>query len=474
MIVVLLTAWWGYTELTTQTDDALRAQRPTWSPCPDKPALQCATLRVPLDHDKPEERTLDLGIAKIPAKDQAHRIGSLLVNFGGPGISGIATLGWSPGMFEALNARYDIVTFDPRGVGRSAKLVCRGEREFAAYEDADQTPETPEERAALVKALEADAAACGRRMGWLIPHLSTEETARDMDILRSVLGDERLTYLGYSYGGALGTAYSQLYPDRVGRMVLDSPGIAFPWTGEENDSDVAALNNAINAFAADCVKERDCPLGHKPDAAVDKIQHFVEGLDSQPLPVGGGRLTDGLAVAGISAYLYSPDDWGELRRALSAAFEGRGQQLFDAATSDSSGTDSPDARLAIDCADTSYRPTPDEAEHAAELKGVVSPIFGPWLGWGRLSCHGWPTGHGQYWLAGPSIRSAPFLVIGSKADPITPYADVKWLAGWLQGAKLVTVDGTQHTAYLRGNRCVHRTVEDYLLKGVVPDGDVDC
>ncbi len=109
VIVVLLAAGWGYTEITNQTDDALRAQHPTWSPCPDKPALQCATVRVPLDHDRPEERTLDLGVAKIPAKDQAHRIGSLVVNYGGPGISGISALGWAPGMFDALNTRYDIV-----------------------------------------------------------------------------------------------------------------------------------------------------------------------------------------------------------------------------------------------------------------------------------------------------------------------------------------------------------------------------
>ncbi|NUR89187.1 MAG: alpha/beta fold hydrolase [Nonomuraea sp.] len=465
LLRAVATAVAGYLLLGSPGGTGFDTQRPVWTPCADQPGLQCAPVVVPVDHAEPGGRTLTMAAARLPARDPARRLGSIVVNFGGPGVSGIDYLAWQPQQFARLNERYDLVTFDPRGVGRSSALDCGKE---SATLSVDQTPETPAEEAALVGAFEADAAACRARAGWLVPYLDTEQTAKDLDVLRSVLGEDRLNYLGYSYGGALGIAYTQLYPQRVGRMVFDAPGASSTRVSSEAAPDSYDL--ALRDFAKDCARLAGCPLGRT--GGTKRLERFIAGLDARPVPVGSGTLTDGLATSGVATYLYSSDTWPDLRQALRDAFRGDYTALYDSALS---WQDSAAARTAISCLDDYYRPSVAEVRDAARNAAASSPLFGPWGTWGALACQGWKAGPGQWWLAGTTpIRAERVLMIGSRGDPVTPYPYVSHLAAWLTGSRLISVDGDRHTVYGTGEPCTTRIVEDYFVQGKDPGGDVTC
>ncbi|MEU6787512.1 alpha/beta hydrolase [Nonomuraea angiospora] len=473
-IIVGLLAWWAHGVLTTQTDEALRAQRPAWARCPGNLDVECATIKVPLDHAAPQEHPIDMALARLPARQPGKRIGSLVVNYGGPGVSGVATFIANPGPFNALRARYDIVAFDPRGVGKSSPLNCRPKGELLPYVTVDQTPDNPKERALLVKALNAYAAACKRQAGRLVPHLTTDATARDLDILRSALGEPELTFFGYSYGGGLGAAYAQLYPSKVRRMVLDAPS-ADTGGGPAGGNPENVSDEPIEAFVADCVKRRGCPLGRDLDEALGRLEEFVKVRDGLPLDVSGGKLTDALAATGISELLYTTDDWPRLRRALADGLKGDGQALYDAAMEFEEGENfSRDAFTAIDCNDTSTRPRTERIAEAAENAREKAPILGAWQAWAWLRCTGWDTVPGDAWLADPERQIAAIMVVGTVGDPVVPYEDVKALRSTLSGSVMVTLKGNSHTAYRNGDRCVNEAVEAYLLDGVIPAADVEC
>ncbi|GAA3565874.1 alpha/beta fold hydrolase [Nonomuraea rosea] len=473
-IGAVLVYWWGGTVLTTQTDEALRAQRPVRERCPGDHDAECAAIKVPLDHAAPEDRPIELALARLPARHPDQRIGSLVVNYGGPGVSGIDSLLADPELFIALRARYDIVAFDPRGVGKSSPLNCRPGGEPLPYLAIDQTPDTARELEILVKASDDYAAACKRQAGWLLPHLTTDATARDLDILRSALEEPELTFFGYSYGGGLGAAYAKLHPGKVRRMVLDAPS-ADPGGGPLIEHPAIVSDEPIRVFAADCVKRRGCPLGRKVRTGLTKIQTFVERLDRRPLPVSGHKLTDALAVEGLNELLRTTDDWPRLRRALAAAFEGDGRPLYDAAMDfqESQGF-SRDAFTAISCADTSTRPRPGFIEEQAKIARERAPISGAWSAWSALMCQGWDTVKGTAWLTDPPRQLSPIMVVGTDGDPVVPYEVVKEVRSTLSGSVLVTLHGDGHTAYRTGVLCVNEAVEAYLLDGEVPTADVKC
>ncbi|MET7336187.1 alpha/beta hydrolase [Nonomuraea sp. NPDC005650] len=262
-----------------------------------------------------------------------------------------------------------------------------------------------------------------------MPHLTTDATARDLDILRSALEEPELTYFGYSYGGGLGAAYAQLYPSKVRRMVLD-------------------------ALAAGA--------GGGPEIG-------------NPENVSGGKLTDALAAAGISQLLYTTDDWPRLRRALADGLEGDGQALYDAAMEfEESEGFSRDAFTAIDCNDTSTRPRTERIAEAAEIARERAPILGAWQAWSWLRCTGWDTVSGDAWLADPTRQIAAIMVVGTVGDSVVPYENVKDLRSTLSGSVMVTLKGRSHTAYRTGDRCVNEAVDAYLLDGVIPTADVEC
>ncbi|KAB8193790.1 alpha/beta fold hydrolase [Nonomuraea phyllanthi] len=473
-ILVGVPSWWAYNALTHQTDEALRAQRPVWAACPEMPTVECATIRVPLDHEAPEEHPIDLALARLPARHPDERIGSLVVNYGGPGIAGVAMLIRDPELFDELRSRYDIVAFDPRGVGRSTPLNCRPKGEPLPSLTVDQTPDTPKEQAALVKAVTAYADACRRQAGWLVPHLTTDATARDLDILRSVLGDRELTYFGYSYGGGLGVAYAQLFPDKVGRMVLDAPSVTAGGGPVEFDPKDLS-DEGINAFVEDCVKRRGCPLGDDLDLGLQNLNDFVQVRDGLPLDVSGGELTDALATEGVIELLYTTDDWPRLRRALADGLKGDGQALYDAAMEFEAGDGlSMDANIAINCNDTSTRFELDDIARQVETAREKAPISGAWQAWNSMACTGWDIVVGNTWLADLPRYLSPVMIVGTEGDPVVPYAAVRSLATSLSESVLVTLRGKSHTAYRSGDRCVNEAVEAYLLDGKVPADEVKC
>ncbi|MBB6351717.1 pimeloyl-ACP methyl ester carboxylesterase [Nonomuraea muscovyensis] len=445
----------GYLVLTRQSDAVLRAQRPAWTDCSS--GLQCATVRVPLDHDNPEERTLNLGLTRLPARDPARRIGSLLVNFGGPGVSGRESLAKNRAMFDRLSSRYDVVAFDPRGTGRGSPLDCGPDPLL----NTDPTPDDRRERDALRAAYATLAAGCEKRAGRLLPYLDTESTARDLDILRSALGDGRLHYLGFSYGAALGFVYTQLFHEQVGRMVLDGPPAGADTLIAVADMGVEALEKAFAAFLKDCVGRADCPLGRDFRSAKKKVTQLVSDLD------------DGHAVAGIVFHLYSETSWPRLREALS----GDGGALIEAGRrlrGEHDPTFNQGAYTAITCADGPDRPSVDDAGVTAEVLSDGSPVFGAWVAWGALSCHGWPRRPEPLWARMPPPITEPVLVVGTVGDPITPFSGAEDLELMMPGAELVTARGYHHTAYGRGDACVDEAVETYLLDGDAPTAVVTC
>ena len=294
------------------------AQHLQWTRCED---AQCARLQVPVDYANPQGDTIELALVKVPARKFAKRLGSLVVDPGGPGGSGVdyaraADVIVGKGVREA----YDVVGFDPRGVGRSAPIDCITDRQLDTFLGGDPTPDNAAEEQSFAATSQAFAQACGRNAGPLLPHVSTKDAARDMDVLRAALGEKKLTYLGKSYGTYLGTVYAGLFPKNVGRMVLD--GVMPPdLTPEETDLGQAkGFELATRHWAAYCVARGNCPLGGSVDAVMTGLRTFLKSVDQSPLTRTGDnavpRLTEGWASLGIAVAMYDKNRWQTLIDAM--------------------------------------------------------------------------------------------------------------------------------------------------------------
>ncbi|MEU9705149.1 alpha/beta hydrolase [Streptomyces sp. NPDC047981] len=461
---------------------SLTGQRLDWERCDaprggERPGgdWRCAGVRVPLDHTKPGGETLTIALIRKEARDKDRRIGSLLFNFGGPGASGVDYLPLAAQEYTDLNSRYDLVSFDPRGVSRSSGVVCRDDKELAAAEaGTDVTPDTAAEEAAYLADGAAFGAGCARRSGAVIPHTTTENTARDLDLIRHVLGDAKLNYFGISYGTELGGTYAHLYPARVGRTVLDA--VVDPTA----DATGHARNQAIGFQRA--LDNYLRSTGEAPARGNARIVRLLERLDREPLRVGDRKLTEGLALTGIAITLYSKDSWPLLTSALGKAESGDGSGLLrladaynDRDESGHYGTQSHSQR-AISCADSSSRPT------AAQVKAVLpefekaSPVFGAFLAWDTAGwCAEWPVKGLRADPAASAPGAAPILVVGTTGDPATPYEGAERMAKELGAGVgvLVSNEGEGHGAYGTA-ACVTRTIDAYLLDGKVPAYGTRC
>jgi pimeloyl-ACP methyl ester carboxylesterase len=451
-----------------------------WSSCQGD--LRCARLQVPLDYTKPGGETISLSVLKVPATHGDQRIGSLVVNPGGPGASAIDYAARADSAFgtEVL-AAFDVVGLDPRGVGESTPIDCLSDDELDTMIASDPDPDTPAEvrrGAALVKGL---GQGCLERSGALTAHVSTEEAARDMDILRGVLGEQRLAYFGASYGTYLGATYADLFPDRVGRMVLD--GAIDPTLTSTQMSLVQAkgFEVALEAYVSDCVDGGDCYLGDSVEEGLTTIEEFLAELDSTPIPGDGSRdLTEGLAVLGIWAPLYNRSYWTLLDQALSQGLTGNGHALLSFADlyvgrgKDGYEDNSSEAIYAVNCLDHDDVVTAEEARRLEPRFVEASPVFGRVFAAGLSACNDWPVQSGKKPHPLTADGSAPIMVVGTSRDPATPLAWAESLARQLESAVLVRRDGDGHTGYRAGNQCVDDAVEKYLVEGDVPDGDVDC
>jgi pimeloyl-ACP methyl ester carboxylesterase len=454
------------------------------APLPNGGRWQCATLKVPLNWNNPNSGSIDIALIRVTASGPGKRIGSLIFNFGGPGGSGVAALPAFAQDYAALRSRYDLVSFDPRGVGRSAGVLCENDRQLDTFFQQDATPDTAAEEKAYLNSTKKFNAACEASSGKVLPYVRTTDAARDIDLMRQVLGDAKLHYFGISYGTELGAVYAHLFPKKVGRAVLDA--VVDPTQNPEQSSlgQAKGFQLALDNFARDCTSQSTgCPIGKTPQDVQNRIVKLLKSLDSQPLPgIESRKLTQTAALNGIAEALYSKDFWPYLTQGLQQAYAGDGKVLMllsDALNGrDDNGHYSNliPANIAINCADQKQRYTIADVKAKLPLFRAASPVFGEFLAWGMLSCTNWPV-HGAANHPDVSAPSAPpILVIGNTGDPATPYEGAQRMAQALGkgvGVEL-TYKGQGHGSYDSGNKCVQNTVNAYLLDGKVPAAGTVC
>ncbi|MEU8437858.1 alpha/beta hydrolase [Streptomyces sp. NPDC029216] len=465
---------------------ALTGQKPNWTPCPAPSTAQgggkapgagweCATMKAPLDYAKPDGETLDVALIRKKATDAGKRLGSLVYNFGGPGASGVSTLPQAADDYEKLGAVYDLVSFDPRGVGNTAAVVCLDDKTL------DEGPRPSDDP---LDAVRTYTQACERNSAKVLPHVGTADTARDMDLLRQVLGDRKLNYFGISYGTQLGGVYAHLFPKNVGRTVFDA--VVDP-TSDELQAGLGqakgfqqALEHAMEycrqKYAADCPTGADTAEGNR------RIGDLLKKLETEPAPTKSGRrLNSDQALTGIAASLYDKQTWdylvqglGELRRAgtgnlllaLADAYGGRDR--------DGHYDNSDAAHTAIGCADTSRRYTVEEMRAQEPAFRSASPVFGPSMAKGLLACTQWPVRGTADRPQVAAEGAAPILVVGNTGDPATPVEGAKRMADALgRGVGVnLTVKGEGHGVY-GNNACATKAVDAFLVDGTAPaDGTV--
>ncbi|MFH9575943.1 alpha/beta hydrolase [Streptomyces sp. NPDC017230] len=464
-------------------------QKLSWRDC-GVPGFQCATMKAPLDYAKPTEGDVRLAVARKKATGPGKRLGSLLVNPGGPGGSAIGYLQQYAGIGypKEVRAQYDMVAVDPRGVARSEPVECLDGREMDAYTRTDVSPDDEGEAAELVDAYKGFAEGCGADAPKLLRHVSTVEAARDMDVLRAVLGDEKLNYVGASYGTFLGATYAGLFPDRAGRLVLDGAMDPSLPARRLNLEQTAGFETAFQSFAKDCVRQPDCPLGGKgttPEQAGKNLKAFFDDLDAGPVPTGdadGRELTESLATTGVIAAMYDEAAWPQLRESLTSAMkENDGAGLLVLSDSyyereaDGGYSNLMFANAAVNCLDLPAAfSSPDEVRDALPDFEKASPVFGEGLAWSSLNCAYWPvkpTGEPHRIEA---AGATPIVVVGTTRDPATPYRWAEALAGQLSSGRLLTYEGDGHTAYGRGSACVDSAINAYLLRGTPPEDGKRC
>ncbi len=467
------------------------AQRLDWQPC-DK-SFECARLLVPFDYSRPASRRFSLPVIKLPAAEPEGRVGALVINPGGPGGSGIEyALSARTGEFTSgILGRFDIVGFDPRGVGGSEPAVrCMSGPQLDKFFATDEAPASAAQLATVVSESKLYASQCARNDAGLLPYVGTVNAAKDMDVLRAALGERSLTYLGKSYGTVLGASYAQQFPSRVRALVLD--GAVDPrLSGLQLDvAQAQGFESAFGQFAAWCVTQSACPLGAGTAtaapgvlvaAAVSKVGGLLAAATQHPLSnlLGDGQPANGaMLLTGIASALYQREEWPVLKNALSDAFTGDGTILVELANflmeRNSNGTYSnlSDAELSVDCVDRPWPASLAAWQAAASAASKAAPLFGAPLVWGSLPCAYWTVK-----LSALPVRAAgapPILVVGDLHDPATPYQWALSLSRDLASGVLLGWNGEGHTSYMEGSMCVDNTVDDYLITGRTPKSGTVC
>ena len=444
-------------------------------------SADCATIQAPLDYADPDGPTIDLAITRVKAT--GDKIGSLFVNPGGPGGSAVDYAKAAEVIVDpSIREYYDVVGLDPRGVAGSTPVECLTDQEIDELGAADGTPDSPaeEEQIAIDSTLPGEG--CADNASPVFAHVGTVDAARDLDLARALVKDETLTYLGKSYGTMLGATYAELFPERVGRMVLDGVLPASLDLVEVTKGQADAFEVAIRDFAGYCLEQSGCPLTGSVDDAVAQVQEFLQGLDANPLAGGDRPLNEPLAAYAILSNLYFPSyDYPRVLDALRAAMdEGNPKPMLailDARIS--RGPDgryldnSTDAFYAVTCLDRPFTGTVDDVRALAEEWKATAPTFGPSLAWGLLPCKDWPA-TAETVTQTVAAGSNPIVVVSTREDPATPYAWGELLADELENARLVTYEGVGHTAYGEGSGCVNDAVNSYLLKGTLPEDGLVC
>jgi pimeloyl-ACP methyl ester carboxylesterase len=434
---------------------------------------------VPLDHLNPADQIIEIALIR---KAGTENLSPLLINPGGPGASGFdyvrdsyETLGT-----DQLRSNFQLVGFDPRGVGRSAPVTCTDEKvkDQVYYEESGFPLGSDDDFAFSKDVLERFAASC-QETGFDVAYFNTQQSARDMDLIRAALGVEKLDYLGFSYGTELGATYIALFPDRVGKFVLDGAVDPTLSSAQGTVNQVAGFDKAFRSYLKDCLANSDCPFTGTVEQALKKVGELLVKLETSQLPTQYDR-DAGLTVAlyGIIAALYAEQSWPYLTQAFQEAFDGDGSTLLLLADfyndKDPDGgylSNISEANVAINCADE--RVGPEEFASLREDVLTASSVFGKYFGYPELGCLGWPEGKSMIELDyGVTLSTGP-LVVGTTGDPATPYQQAVSLAKILSGATLLTFEGEGHTAY-GSSDCVNKYVEDYLLGEEFPASELLC
>ncbi len=477
--------------------DGFYEQELAWEDCADyttteteamllglAPGAECARMDVPLDYEDPEGERASVAVMRVAARGES--MGSLVHNPGGPGGSGVvgAALAFA-GLAESdITERFDMVGFDPRGVGATQPAV-----DCYTDEEADTGVVPLGSQGTTVQFTEDDTRAimerCAEGSGGadVLPYLGTRDTARDMDVLRAVLGEEQLTYFGQSYGTRLGSVYAEQFPDRVRAMVLDGAMSPLEGSLERRVNAYAGFQTAFDEMAAECAEDSDCPLGTDPDEATERFQEIVRPLRDEPVPALGQELDFDGAVGGVIAGLYTTESWPRIIEGIAEVEQGSGDTLmqliydFSMRSPDGAWPNSMEANHAINCMDEE-RLTPQQGGELRAATYDQAPFMDPGVDvtdGARDGCEHWPAEPGLGFPYAEDVEGLPdTLVVSITGDPTTPHAGGIELAETL-GSALLTVEGTGHGIVGLGtNECVDQAVAAYLIDLEVPEEGATC
>lgn len=463
--------------------DRYYSQELDWQDCGQQ--LQCADLTVPRDYGNPGDGDVQIKVARYRSGGGTKK--SLVFNPGGPGGSGIEFAKAAPYVVspEVLEA-YDFVGFDPRGVGQSSPIDCLTDRQTDEVIATDPNPATDEQIAQFAEDAALIAEGCQKRSGDILEFVDSGSVVKDMDILRAALGEDKLDYMGKSYGTKLGALYAEDFPERTGRVVLD--GVLPPDLGVEQISrgQAEGFEDSLRRYVQWCQEVSNCPLqATDVDGGVAEIQKFLTDLESDPIPAGDRPLTEGLGMQAILYYLYFPyaGDWDKLNRGLADAFDGDGATLLamldERLERDSTGAyknkgNSYDAFIAISCLDDQGDASADELRKRADEWSQAAPTFGSALSWSEYVCTEWPVPAKGEPRKVSAAGVGPILVVSTTHDPATPVEWAEQLSSELADAHLIVLDTDGHTAYFNGSDCIDRAVDAYLLDGSVPAEGTRC
>lgn len=463
---------------------------PGWSSCTEEARkvlgkvpsgffFQCRTVMVPQDwNHRDNGRTLGISIIRVRAADQRDRIGSLLVNPGGPGGSGVdLALYLAQGLPTEVLRRFDLIGFDPRGVSRSDPIQCYTSADLDATFAADPDPQTPQAFNDVVALNKRTAESCAAKYGNRLPLYSTEQAARDIDQIRADLGEPKLTYLGYSYGTLLGAVYAQLFPDKIRAMVLDGAVDPRQNSIESAEGQARGFERAFNNFAKWCADNASrCPIDGDAQAVVLKLME-----QGRINPIGyrdGRKATAGWVLWAVVSAMYTQARWPDLGGALADLQKGKAAGIFELADAysdrdqDGNYTNLFDANAAVNCADDAKPASLDQIRALQSEWRLKYPVFGAPLATGMLTCSLWASERDPY-PVGPAKGAPPILVVGTRNDPATPYEQTAKLADMLGTGVVLTWEGEGHTAYPE-TRCINSAVNGYLISLTVPKAGTVC
>jgi pimeloyl-ACP methyl ester carboxylesterase len=456
------------------------SQQVNWTHCESD--FQCAKIKVPLDYGKPDGESIEIAAIKLPTK--GAKKGSLLVNPGGPGGSGYDFVrdAATTNMSDKVRANFDVVGFDPRGVKRSAPVTCLSDAERDAFGAKIYALNTDAGLAEAVADNKVIADKCVEKTGPVLGHVDTVSAAKDLDVLRAAVNDTKLNYLGYSYGTFLGSTYASLFPDNVGRMVLDGaldPSISFE---ELTSGQAKAFEKALHAYVQRCQQGTGCPLSGSVDDGLQQISDLVASVEKNPMQARDGRtVSASMVVTGIIVPLYNDSNWPILTQALAQIMKGdptQMQRLADFnADRQPNGTYSSNSTFAfnaINCLD--HPMATDTAAMRADEQALrqVAPTLGYYFAYSGSNCKGWPYKSIRTPAPVEYKGSADIVVIGTTGDPATPVEWASSLRKQLGTASLLTWKGEGHTAYGRSNDCIRSAVDSYLVDGKTPADNTVC